>query len=165
MVTPVDFINDCTPPVAETTFLPDGSGAVYIFVRDVSTGNWTQQVYLKASNAGDNDLFGFRYFFVVINVFKFTLMSYFMSYFRIAHRSMATLVSLELDMNDSIRLGSRTRIAGRDLWTVKRWSPRPDHSRPAGRRPTAKLPPLMRQYNPATFLYEPTGEEAHHTIP
>ena len=29
VVTPVDFINDCTPPVAETTFLPDGSGAVY----------------------------------------------------------------------------------------------------------------------------------------
>jgi gliding motility-associated-like protein len=29
VVTPVEFINDCTPPIAQTTFLPDGSGAVY----------------------------------------------------------------------------------------------------------------------------------------
>src|SRR5690606_27764416 len=29
VVTPVDFINDCTRPVSGTTFLPDGSGAVY----------------------------------------------------------------------------------------------------------------------------------------
>uniref|UniRef100_UPI00263A3D38 PKD domain-containing protein n=1 Tax=uncultured Psychroserpens sp. TaxID=255436 RepID=UPI00263A3D38 len=29
VVTPVPFVNDCTPPVSGTTFLPDGSGAVY----------------------------------------------------------------------------------------------------------------------------------------
>jgi gliding motility-associated-like protein len=29
VVNAVDFINDCTPPVSGTTFLPDGSGAVY----------------------------------------------------------------------------------------------------------------------------------------
>lgn len=29
VVAPVDFINDCTPPVSGTTFLPDGSGASY----------------------------------------------------------------------------------------------------------------------------------------
>ncbi|MCF1196074.1 PKD domain-containing protein, partial [Mangrovimonas futianensis] len=29
VVTPTDFINDCTPPVSGTTYLPDGSGAVY----------------------------------------------------------------------------------------------------------------------------------------
>ncbi|NNL81548.1 MAG: hypothetical protein HKO67_13750, partial [Flavobacteriaceae bacterium] len=28
-VTPVQFVNDCTPPVSGTTFLPDGSGASY----------------------------------------------------------------------------------------------------------------------------------------
>ena len=32
------------------------AGAVYVFVRQGST--WTQQAYLKASNAGANDLFG-----------------------------------------------------------------------------------------------------------
>ncbi|MEH6538228.1 MAG: PKD domain-containing protein, partial [Psychroserpens sp.] len=29
VVSPVPFVNDCTPPVSGTTFLPDGSGAVY----------------------------------------------------------------------------------------------------------------------------------------
>ncbi|OUS00572.1 hypothetical protein A9Q86_10195, partial [Flavobacteriales bacterium 33_180_T64] len=29
VVNPVPFVNDCTPPVSGTTFLPDGSGAVY----------------------------------------------------------------------------------------------------------------------------------------
>ncbi|AUC83696.1 hypothetical protein CW733_09065 [Lacinutrix sp. Bg11-31] len=29
VVTPVEFINDCTPPVSGTTFLPDGNGATY----------------------------------------------------------------------------------------------------------------------------------------
>src|SRR5690606_22984042 len=29
VVEPVEFINDCTPPVSGTTYLPDGSGAVY----------------------------------------------------------------------------------------------------------------------------------------
>ncbi|NQX86649.1 MAG: PKD domain-containing protein, partial [Flavobacteriaceae bacterium] len=29
VVSAVDFINDCTPPVSGTTFLPDGSGAFY----------------------------------------------------------------------------------------------------------------------------------------
>ncbi len=32
------------------------SGAVYVFVRDVDS--WTQQAYIKASNAGSNDIFG-----------------------------------------------------------------------------------------------------------
>lgn len=32
-------------------------GAVYVYVRD-ETGNWSQQAYLKASNAGDRDQFG-----------------------------------------------------------------------------------------------------------
>ncbi len=35
-----------------------GSGAGYLFVRDAG-GNWTQQAYLKASNTGANDRFGF----------------------------------------------------------------------------------------------------------
>lgn len=34
-----------------------GSGAVYVFVRD-GAGNWSQQAYLKASNTGINDGFG-----------------------------------------------------------------------------------------------------------
>jgi len=34
------------------------SGAVYVFVRS-DTGNWTQQAYIKASNTGAGDLFGF----------------------------------------------------------------------------------------------------------
>ncbi|SEA25464.1 PKD domain-containing protein, partial [Bizionia paragorgiae] len=29
VVTPTEFLNDCTPPVSGTTFLPDGSGAAY----------------------------------------------------------------------------------------------------------------------------------------
>ncbi|MBX9735302.1 MAG: FG-GAP repeat protein [Phycisphaerales bacterium] len=35
----------------------DASGAAYVFVRSGST--WTQQAYLKASNTGANDAFGF----------------------------------------------------------------------------------------------------------
>lgn len=35
----------------------DNSGAVYVFVRDV-TGKWSQQAYIKASNNGANDNFG-----------------------------------------------------------------------------------------------------------
>ena len=34
-----------------------GSGAVYVFTRS-STGTWSQQAYIKASNAGENDFFG-----------------------------------------------------------------------------------------------------------
>ncbi|MFZ5439333.1 MAG: Ig-like domain-containing protein [Myxococcota bacterium] len=34
----------------------DGAGAVYVFAR--SGGNWAQQAFLKASNAGTNDAFG-----------------------------------------------------------------------------------------------------------
>ena len=34
------------------------SGAVYVFVRS-STGTWSQQAYIKASNSGDSDEFGF----------------------------------------------------------------------------------------------------------
>ncbi|MEM7179612.1 MAG: putative Ig domain-containing protein [Spirochaetota bacterium] len=35
-----------------------GSGAAYVFKRDTSTGNWSQDAYLKASNTGANDYFG-----------------------------------------------------------------------------------------------------------
>lgn len=35
-----------------------GSGAAYIFKRDSSTGNWSQDAYLKAANAGGTDNFG-----------------------------------------------------------------------------------------------------------
>ncbi|HSR10440.1 MAG TPA: cadherin-like beta sandwich domain-containing protein [Thermodesulfobacteriota bacterium] len=35
-----------------------GSGAVYLFLR--SGGNWAQQAYIKASNTGSDDLFGYR---------------------------------------------------------------------------------------------------------
>ncbi|MBI3772000.1 MAG: integrin [Gammaproteobacteria bacterium] len=34
------------------------SGAVYVYTRDSSSGNWSQQAYIKASNAGAGDLFG-----------------------------------------------------------------------------------------------------------
>ncbi len=33
------------------------AGAVYVFVRNGS--DWTQQAYLKASNAGEEDWFGY----------------------------------------------------------------------------------------------------------
>jgi len=36
----------------------NGSGAAYVFVRD-ENGDWSQQSYLKASNTGDVDNFGF----------------------------------------------------------------------------------------------------------
>jgi len=35
------------------------SGAVYVFKRDPATGNWSQDAYLKATNAEASDLFGF----------------------------------------------------------------------------------------------------------
>ena len=35
-----------------------GAGAVYVFVRDTLTNTWSQQAYLKASNANTNDRFG-----------------------------------------------------------------------------------------------------------
>lgn len=35
-----------------------GAGAVYVFVRDSTDGQWQQQAYLKASNAEAGDLFG-----------------------------------------------------------------------------------------------------------
>jgi hypothetical protein len=34
------------------------SGAAYVFVRDANTWAWTQQAYLKPSNPGENDRFG-----------------------------------------------------------------------------------------------------------
>ena len=37
-----------------------GSGAAYVFTRNRSTGEWTQQAYVKASNTGDGDGFGDR---------------------------------------------------------------------------------------------------------
>ncbi len=36
----------------------NNAGAVYVFKRDAS-GNWIQDAYLKASNAGANDIFGY----------------------------------------------------------------------------------------------------------
>ena len=36
----------------------ENSGAAYVFVRDAE-GNWNQQAYIKASNAGTGDQFGF----------------------------------------------------------------------------------------------------------
>ena len=35
----------------------DASGAIYLFVR--AEGDWVQRVYVKASNTGRGDLFGF----------------------------------------------------------------------------------------------------------
>jgi hypothetical protein len=40
----------------ETDNSADGSGAVYVFVRDGTS--WSQQAYIKASNTGSDDLFG-----------------------------------------------------------------------------------------------------------
>ena len=31
---------------------------MYLFKRDTTTGNWSQDAYIKASNAGANDHFG-----------------------------------------------------------------------------------------------------------
>ena len=36
----------------------NGAGAVYVFTRN-STGHWNQQAYLKSSEPGISDLFGF----------------------------------------------------------------------------------------------------------
>ena len=36
-----------------------GSGAAYVYVRDPATNTWSQQAYLKASNTGVTDNFGF----------------------------------------------------------------------------------------------------------
>src|SRR5262245_30008644 len=50
-----------TPPVSTAT-KPNNSatdsGAAYVFVREGT--NWSQQAYLKASNTGANDWFGWR---------------------------------------------------------------------------------------------------------
>jgi hypothetical protein len=43
------------PPLAGYS---QGSGAVYVFVRD-GLGQWSQQAYVKASNTGDGDTFGY----------------------------------------------------------------------------------------------------------
>ena len=43
----------------EGDFGAPGSGAVYIFVRD-SSGDWSQQNYIKASNTGAGDSFGLK---------------------------------------------------------------------------------------------------------
>ena len=43
----------------ESSNAAPNSGAAYIFVRDAS-GSWTQEAYLKASNAETDDTFGFR---------------------------------------------------------------------------------------------------------
>jgi len=38
--------------------LRTSAGAVYVFKRDPATGNWSQDAYLKATNAGTRDYFG-----------------------------------------------------------------------------------------------------------
>lgn len=43
----------------ETNSGASASGAVYIYVRDVATGSWAKQAYIKASNAQQGDEFGF----------------------------------------------------------------------------------------------------------
>ena len=43
----------------ESNNLAGGSGAVYVFTRDVNN-QWSQKAYLKASNTGAADLFGYR---------------------------------------------------------------------------------------------------------
>jgi len=48
---------DNTNPVADDA-LALSSGAVYVFKRNASTGDWSQDAYLKASNAGTSDYFG-----------------------------------------------------------------------------------------------------------
>ena len=51
---PIINSNDC----AESNEVLVGSGAVYVFKRDTTTGNWSQDAFLKASNAGMDDAFG-----------------------------------------------------------------------------------------------------------
>ncbi|MCX7633154.1 MAG: FG-GAP repeat protein [Turneriella sp.] len=50
--------NDGHPTSAMSNNSASDSGAVYVFKRDGS-GNWIQDAYLKASNAGANDEFGY----------------------------------------------------------------------------------------------------------
>lgn len=51
---------DNTDGSASSDNSASGSGAAYVFKRDSSTGNWTQDAYLKASNAELGDTFGNR---------------------------------------------------------------------------------------------------------
>lgn len=51
-----DGVDDCDGAQANCA---TDSGAVYIFARDTGTGAWVQQAYLKASNTGAGDRFGF----------------------------------------------------------------------------------------------------------
>ena len=48
---------DCTA-MNDSCVKAINSGAVYVFVRDADTAEWSQQAYIKASNTGDNDFFG-----------------------------------------------------------------------------------------------------------
>ncbi|MBR9915436.1 MAG: PKD domain-containing protein, partial [Algicola sp.] len=67
VVNPVPFVNDCTPPVSGTTFLPDGSGAVYTTCITVDCFDSTQTltdpnqlleicVNMEHSYSGDLDI-------------------------------------------------------------------------------------------------------------
>jgi hypothetical protein len=49
--------NGVNPPSGQANNTASGAGAVYVFVRSATT--WTQQAYLKASNAGAGDIFGY----------------------------------------------------------------------------------------------------------
>lgn len=51
-----DEADDCDGAQANCA---EDSGAVYVFARDVDTGAWTRQAYLKASNTGAGDQFGY----------------------------------------------------------------------------------------------------------
>jgi hypothetical protein len=48
--------DDCSAP--NPFSCAAGSGAVYVYSRNASTGAWTQQAYVKASNSGTDDRFG-----------------------------------------------------------------------------------------------------------
>ena len=46
------------PPGGQTNKGCKSAGAVYLFRRDMTTGAWVQEAYLKASNSGEGDYFG-----------------------------------------------------------------------------------------------------------
>jgi len=48
--------DDCSAP--NPFSCAAGSGAVYVYSRNASTGAWAQQAYVKASNSGTDDRFG-----------------------------------------------------------------------------------------------------------
>jgi len=51
-------LNSPNNPMPANNQGADASGAAYVFVRDTGTQLWSQQAYLKASNTGQEDVFG-----------------------------------------------------------------------------------------------------------